>query len=115
MGVTSQDRTHFVLTVTKWNPDSYTDITCEHLRFTHLITRVLKDLSRNMSGDMKVCDIDPVLKETLKEFRFRKDNTKNAAVIMKVDRETHMVVIDQQLEVRGRLFGCLVFGLMLVV
>ncbi|CAG7719676.1 unnamed protein product, partial [Allacma fusca] len=36
---------------------------------------------------MKVCDIDPVLKETLKEFRFRKDNTKNAAVIMKVDRE----------------------------
>ncbi|CAG7717068.1 unnamed protein product, partial [Allacma fusca] len=30
------------------NPDSYTDITSEHLKFTHLITRVLKDLSRNM-------------------------------------------------------------------
>lgn len=51
-----------------------------------------------MSGNMKVCDIDADLREALTAFRFRKDLSKNAAIIMKVDREKHTVILDQELE-----------------
>ncbi|CAI6346353.1 unnamed protein product [Macrosiphum euphorbiae] len=45
----------------------------------------------------KVCDIGDDVKETLRKFRFRK-TTKNAALIMKVDREKQQVCVDEMLD-----------------
>lgn len=50
-----------------------------------------------MSHLVKVCDIDDDVKEALKKFRFRK-NDKNAALIMKVDREKQKICVDDLLE-----------------
>jgi hypothetical protein len=50
-----------------------------------------------MSHQVKVCDIDDDVKEALKKFRFRKNN-KNAALIMKVDREKQKICVDDLLE-----------------
>lgn len=50
-----------------------------------------------MAENVKVCDIDPELKEKLKLFRFRKAKT-NAAIIMKVDKTRQMIVLDEEYE-----------------
>ncbi|XP_069676790.1 glia maturation factor [Periplaneta americana] len=50
-----------------------------------------------MSHNVKVCDIDDDVKEALKKFRFRKNNT-NAALIMKVDREKQKICVDELME-----------------
>ena len=50
-----------------------------------------------MAGNVKVCDVDPDLKEKIKKFRFRKA-TNNAAIIMKVDKARQMVVLDEEYE-----------------
>ncbi|XP_047001386.1 glia maturation factor beta [Schistocerca americana] len=50
-----------------------------------------------MSHNVKVCDIEDDVKEALKAFRFRKSD-KNAALILKVDREKQKICIDEQLE-----------------
>lgn len=44
-----------------------------------------------------MCDIDDDVKDALKKFRFRKNDT-NAALIMKVDREKQKICIDDLLE-----------------
>lgn len=50
-----------------------------------------------MSHNVKVCDIDDDVKDALKKFRFRKNDT-NAALIMKVDREKQKICIDDLIE-----------------
>ncbi|KAJ9590783.1 hypothetical protein L9F63_016169 [Diploptera punctata] len=50
-----------------------------------------------MSHNVKVCDIDDDVKEALKKFRFRK-NDSNAALIMKVDREKQKICVDELME-----------------
>lgn len=50
-----------------------------------------------MAENVKVCEIDPELKEKLKKFRFRKD-TNNAAILMKIDKEKRLIVIDEEFE-----------------
>lgn len=50
-----------------------------------------------MATNVKVCEIHPELKEKLKNFRFRKA-TNNAAILMKVDKEKHIVVLDEEFE-----------------
>jgi len=47
---------------------------------------------------MRVCDLDPDLKKMLMEFRFRKNNSTNSAIIMKVDRESHRIVLDEEVD-----------------
>ncbi|GFG38959.1 hypothetical protein Cfor_12564 [Coptotermes formosanus] len=49
------------------------------------------------SHNVKVCDIDDDVKDALKKFRFRKNDT-NAALIMKVDREKQKICVDNLLE-----------------
>ncbi|XP_044734225.1 glia maturation factor beta [Chrysoperla carnea] len=48
-------------------------------------------------GNVKVCDIDDDVKERLKQFRFKKNNT-NAALILKVDREKQRICVDEEIE-----------------
>ncbi|XP_021915371.1 glia maturation factor beta [Zootermopsis nevadensis] len=50
-----------------------------------------------MSHHVKVCDIDDDVKEALKKFRFRKNDT-NAALIMKVNREKQTICVDDLIE-----------------
>ncbi|XP_023704032.1 glia maturation factor beta [Cryptotermes secundus] len=50
-----------------------------------------------MSHNVKVCDIDDDVKDALKKFRFRKNDT-NAALIMKVDREKQKICVDDLIE-----------------
>ncbi|XP_063240463.1 glia maturation factor beta [Bacillus rossius redtenbacheri] len=50
-----------------------------------------------MPHNVKVCDIGDDVKEALKKFRFRK-NEKNAALIMKVNREKQLICVDDLLE-----------------
>jgi hypothetical protein len=47
--------------------------------------------------NVSVCSIDPVLKDKLKKLRFRKA-TNNAAIIMKVIKESRIIVIDEEYE-----------------
>ncbi|XP_014679642.1 PREDICTED: glia maturation factor beta-like isoform X2 [Priapulus caudatus] len=44
-----------------------------------------------------VCDIDPDLLTVIKKFRFRQTK-ENAAIIMKIDRATMVVKLDEELE-----------------
>lgn len=46
---------------------------------------------------MSVCGVDPGLVEEIRKFRFSRE-VQNRALIMKVDRETQMVVLDELLE-----------------
>ncbi|XP_069773081.1 glia maturation factor beta isoform X1 [Narcine bancroftii] len=50
-----------------------------------------------MSCPMNLCQVDEQLVEKLKKFRFRKETT-NAALIMKIDQEQHMVILDEEFE-----------------
>ncbi|XP_072895971.1 glia maturation factor beta isoform X1 [Hemitrygon akajei] len=50
-----------------------------------------------MSCPVSLCGVDEQLKEMLKKIRFRKETT-NAALIMKIDQEQHMVILDEQYE-----------------
>ncbi|RMX40723.1 hypothetical protein pdam_00015953 [Pocillopora damicornis] len=50
-----------------------------------------------MSGNIKVCDIDPVVKEKVEKFRLRKEKT-IAAIVLKIDPDKHLVVIDEEHE-----------------
>lgn len=50
-----------------------------------------------MAENLKVCEIDPELKDKLKKFRFRKD-TNNAAILMKIVKEKRLVVVDEEFE-----------------
>uniref|UniRef100_A0ABI7X6I2 ADF-H domain-containing protein n=4 Tax=Felidae TaxID=9681 RepID=A0ABI7X6I2_FELCA len=51
-----------------------------------------------MSDSLVVCEVDPELKEKLRQFRFRKE-TDNAAIIMKVDKDRQMVVLEEEFQV----------------
>jgi predicted DNA-binding protein len=51
-----------------------------------------------MAAELKICDIDPELKERLKKFRFRKEKT-NAAIIMKIIAEEQKIVLDEEFDV----------------
>ncbi|KAJ8369172.1 hypothetical protein SKAU_G00092000 [Synaphobranchus kaupii] len=48
-----------------------------------------------MSDSLVVCEVDESLKEKLKKFRFRKE-TNNAAILMKIDKETQMVILEEE-------------------
>jgi len=48
-----------------------------------------------MSGNMAICEVNQDLQVALKEFRFRKETGQTSAIIIKVDRESHTLVIDQ--------------------
>ena len=50
-----------------------------------------------MSGNVVCCQVDPDLQAELSKFRTRKDKTASA-LIMKVDRETQTIVMDELLE-----------------
>ncbi|GAB5582057.1 glia maturation factor gamma isoform X3 [Prionailurus iriomotensis] len=50
-----------------------------------------------MSDSLVVCEVDPELKEKLRQFRFRKE-TDNAAIIMKVDKDRQMVVLEEEFQ-----------------
>jgi len=50
-----------------------------------------------MAQNVQICEIDPELKEKLKEFRFRKAQN-NAAIIMKINPKTLTVSVDEELE-----------------
>lgn len=50
-----------------------------------------------MSVNVKVCDINDEVKDALKKFRFRKSD-KNAALVLKVDREKQKICIDEVIE-----------------
>jgi predicted DNA-binding protein len=50
-----------------------------------------------MAAELKICDIDPELKERLKKFRFRKEKT-NAAIIMKIIAEEQKIVLDEEFD-----------------
>ncbi|KAJ8256600.1 hypothetical protein COCON_G00187520 [Conger conger] len=48
-----------------------------------------------MSDSLVVCEVDESLKAKLKKFRFRKE-TNNAAILMKIDKETQMVILEEE-------------------
>ncbi|KAL0267497.1 UNVERIFIED_CONTAM: hypothetical protein PYX00_009750 [Menopon gallinae] len=48
-------------------------------------------------SNVKICDIDDTVKDTLKKFRFRKSES-NAALVLKVEREKQRICIDQIIE-----------------
>uniref|UniRef100_K7FSF0 Glia maturation factor n=1 Tax=Pelodiscus sinensis TaxID=13735 RepID=K7FSF0_PELSI len=50
-----------------------------------------------MSDSLVVCDVDPMLTEMLRKFRFRKE-TNNAAILMKIDKERQLVVLEEELQ-----------------
>jgi len=50
-----------------------------------------------MAQNVAVCDLEPALKDDIKKFRFRKEKS-NAALIMKVNREKHLVCLDELIE-----------------
>ncbi|XP_071380570.1 glia maturation factor beta [Centroberyx affinis] len=50
-----------------------------------------------MSESLVVCDVDEDLVKKLREFRFRKQ-TNNAAIIMKIDKDTQLVILDEEHE-----------------
>ncbi|XP_025035766.2 glia maturation factor gamma isoform X1 [Pelodiscus sinensis] len=49
------------------------------------------------SDSLVVCDVDPMLTEMLRKFRFRKE-TNNAAILMKIDKERQLVVLEEELQ-----------------
>lgn len=50
-----------------------------------------------MAQNVAVCDLESTLKDDIKKFRFRKEKN-NAALIMKIDREKHLVCLDELIE-----------------
>ena len=50
-----------------------------------------------MSSSVVVCQVDPDLESALSEFRTRKSKTASA-MVMKVDKETRTIVMDEMLE-----------------
>jgi len=50
-----------------------------------------------MSGNLTLCDVDPVLKEKLNKFNFRKEKN-NAAIVMKINVEKHTVEFEEEFE-----------------
>ncbi|XP_078351899.1 glia maturation factor gamma-like isoform X2 [Oculina patagonica] len=50
-----------------------------------------------MSGEVKICDVDPEVKELAKKFRFRKVQT-SAAIVLKIDAEKQLVILDEEHE-----------------
>lgn len=46
-----------------------------------------------MSSNLTICSLDEGLKQKLRKFRFRKANN-NAAIVMKIDKESRKVVED---------------------
>uniref|UniRef100_A0A1I7YQH5 ADF-H domain-containing protein n=1 Tax=Steinernema glaseri TaxID=37863 RepID=A0A1I7YQH5_9BILA len=50
-----------------------------------------------MSGAIAICHISDDLKKTLRAFRFQKSSATNV-IILKVDRESHDLVIEEHLE-----------------
>ncbi|GAB6018526.1 hypothetical protein CHUAL_000222 [Chamberlinius hualienensis] len=47
-----------------------------------------------MASNVSVCELDATLKEAIKKFRFRREKD-NAALLMKIDREKHLVCLDE--------------------
>ncbi|XP_013392779.1 glia maturation factor gamma isoform X2 [Lingula anatina] len=50
-----------------------------------------------MAQNVKVCEVEPKIKETMRKFKFRKEKN-NAAVILKIDMENMTVVLDEEIE-----------------
>ncbi|XP_032870297.1 glia maturation factor gamma-like [Amblyraja radiata] len=50
-----------------------------------------------MSDTLVVCELDADLLARLRKFRFRKEKT-NAAIVIKVDKESQMMVLDEEHE-----------------
>jgi len=50
-----------------------------------------------MAANVTVCNLHPELEAQLEKFRFRRD-TSNHAIVMKVDKESQMVVCDEVME-----------------
>lgn len=50
-----------------------------------------------MAQNVQICEISDEAKESIRKFRFRKETT-NAALILKVDNETHTVYVDEELD-----------------
>ena len=55
-----------------------------------------------MSSSVVVCQVDPDLEAALSQFRTRKDKTASA-LVMKVDKESRTIVLDELLEDLGDL------------
>lgn len=50
-----------------------------------------------MGENLVVCDVRDDLLQKLKAFRFRKETT-NAAIIMKIDKDKHEVILEEEFE-----------------
>ncbi|XP_078589663.1 glia maturation factor gamma-like isoform X1 [Branchiostoma floridae x Branchiostoma japonicum] len=50
-----------------------------------------------VAQNVKVCEIDPEVKEKLRKFRFRKEKN-NAAISMKIDPKTMTIILDDEYE-----------------
>ncbi|KAI8482769.1 hypothetical protein Bbelb_395460 [Branchiostoma belcheri] len=50
-----------------------------------------------VAQNVKVCEIDPEVKEKLRKFRFRKEKN-NAAISMKIDPQTVTIILDEEYE-----------------
>ncbi|XP_054652529.1 glia maturation factor beta [Dunckerocampus dactyliophorus] len=50
-----------------------------------------------MSESLAVCEVDEDLVKKLKKFRLRKE-TNNAAIVMKIDKDKHLVILDEEHE-----------------
>lgn len=50
-----------------------------------------------MSESLVVCDVAEDLVEKLRKFRFLKE-THNAAILMKIDKDKHLLLLDEELE-----------------
>ncbi|XP_064420792.1 glia maturation factor beta [Latimeria chalumnae] len=48
-------------------------------------------------NDINCCEVDEDLITRLRKFRFRQE-TSNAAIIMKIDQQRHLVVLDEEYE-----------------
>ncbi|CAB3980223.1 glia maturation factor beta [Paramuricea clavata] len=48
-------------------------------------------------SELVICDIDEDLLKKIKKFKMRKEKN-NAAIIMKINREKHLIVEDEELE-----------------
>uniref|UniRef100_A0A5F9CFQ0 Glia maturation factor beta n=1 Tax=Oryctolagus cuniculus TaxID=9986 RepID=A0A5F9CFQ0_RABIT len=52
---------------------------------------------RKVSESLVVCDVAEDLLEKLRKFHFHKE-TIDAAIIMKIEKDKHLVVLDEELE-----------------
>ncbi|KAL7400077.1 hypothetical protein ABVT39_006208 [Epinephelus coioides] len=58
---------------------------------------VINKKQTQKTSTLVVCEVDESLKTKLEKFRFRKETT-NAAILMKIDMDKHLVILDKEYE-----------------